>query len=167
MNNRHRRLKAIELALTPRQTVLMWIQKATNGTFEDGARQTFPRRVIANSILKNVTTAMKLEPDALVERAVRQARQEADILYNLAIDVNVEVFTSTSARLREVAFLAQYLRCITSINVGPHSEEEIRRTVLYFVREVFLLDGTVSRVCAENFGGQLRLPPGVRQPVKR
>lgn len=154
MNSRHRRLKAIELALTPRQTVLMWIRNATNGTIEDPLPHTFPRRVIANSILANVTKAMKFESERSIERAVRQARQEADILYNLAIDVNVEVLTSTSGRVREAAFLAQYFRCITSINVGPHSEEEIRRTVLFFVGEVFLLDGTVSRVCAEHFGGQ-------------
>jgi hypothetical protein len=153
MNSRHRRMKVIELALTPRQTVLVWIQKATNGTFEDGARHSFPRRLIANSILKNVTNAMKQEPEAAIERAVRHARQEADTLYNLAISVNVSVFKSTSERRREFTFLAQYLRGITYINLGPHSEEEIRSTVVHFVEEIFLLDGTVSRVCAEQFGG--------------
>jgi hypothetical protein len=154
MNSRHRRLKIIELALTPRQTVLMWLREATNGTFGEGARHTFPRSVIANSVLKNVTNAMKREPDAVVERAVRQARQEADMLYNLAISVNDRVLASTSERIREFEFLAQYLRGVTSINLGPHSEEEIRRTALLFVEEVFLLDGAVSQVCAEQFGGQ-------------
>lgn len=154
MNHRQRRLKTIELALTPRQTVLLWIRKATNGTFEDGALHAFPRGVIANSIMNNVTNALKLGSQELIERAVRQARQEADILYNLAIDVNAEVLTSTIARHRESAFLAQYLRGITRVNFGSHSEEELRRTILLFVEEVFLLDGTVSEVCAEHFGGQ-------------
>src|SRR5690349_6113167 len=131
MKTRYRRLKTIELAFTPGQTVLMWIRKATNGTFEEGGRHTFPRRVIANSILKNVTNAMKRESDASIERAVCQARQEADTLYNLALSVNVRVLTSTSERVREFEFVAQYLRGITSMNVGPHSEEEIRRTVLF------------------------------------
>jgi hypothetical protein len=59
MNHRHRRLKAIELALTPRQTALMWIRKLATGTLEDGVRHWFPRRMIAESILKNVTNAIK------------------------------------------------------------------------------------------------------------
>ncbi len=156
MSNRNRRLKAIQLALTPRQTALMWIRKLANGTLEDGVRHSFPRRMIAESILKNVTNAMKGEPRALILRAVCQARQEADMLYNLAISVNLQVLTSASQRAREFEFLVQYLCGITRINFGPHSEEEIReirRTVLLFVEEVFLLDGTISQVCAEHFAG--------------
>jgi hypothetical protein len=87
----------------------MWIRKLANGTFEDGVRHSFPRRMIADSILKNVTNAMKGEPHALIIRAVCQARQEADMLYNLAISVNSEVLTSTSQRAREFEFLVQYL----------------------------------------------------------
>jgi hypothetical protein len=153
MSNRNRRVKAIQLALTPRQTALMWIRKLANGTLEDGIRHSFPRRMIADSILKNVTNAMKGEPQALIVRAVCQARQEADMLYNLAISGNEQVLTSTPQRARECEFLVQYLRGITRINFGPHSEEEIRRTVLLFVEAVFLLDGSVSQVCAEHFGG--------------
>jgi hypothetical protein len=109
--------------------------------------------MIAESILKNVRNAMKGEPHAVIVRAVCQARQEADMLYNLAISVNEQVLTSTPQRAREFEFLVQYLRGITRINFGPHSEEEIRRTVLLFVEAVFLLDGTVSQVCAEHFVG--------------
>jgi hypothetical protein len=39
MNSRHRRLKIIELALTPRQTVLMWLREATNGTFGESVQE--------------------------------------------------------------------------------------------------------------------------------
>ena len=154
MSNRNRRVKAIQLALTPRQTALMWIRKLANGTLEDGVRHSFPRRMIAESILKNVTNAMKGEPGAVVERAVRQARLEADTLYNLFIAVNISVLESTSQRKRECRFLVQYLQGITSSNIGAHSEEEIRCTVLFFIEEIFLLDGAVSEVCAEHFGGQ-------------
>jgi len=154
MSNRNRRVKAIQLSLTPRQTALMWIRKLANGTLEDGVRHSFPRRMIAESILKNVTNAMKGEPGAVVERAVRQARLEADTLYNLFIAVNISVLESTFQRKRECRFLVQYLQGITYSNIGPHSEEEIRRTVLFFIEEIFLLDGAVSEVCAEHFGGQ-------------
>jgi hypothetical protein len=153
VKNQTKRLKTIELTLTPQQTALLWLANAVKCTFADGARQ-FPRATIANSVRKTVTQCMKGELDVVVDRTVRQAREEADMLYNLAISVNTKVLTSTPERDREFLFLAQYLRGITRINIGPHSEEEIRRTVLLFIDEVFRLDGAVSRVCIEDFGGQ-------------
>lgn len=153
MKSRQRRLKAIELSLTPQQTVLLWLTNAVKCRFQDGALQ-FPRARIANSILKTITHSMKGESDAMVERAVLQGRQEADVLYNLVITVNDRVLTSTSERIREFVLLRQYVRGTTYINVGTHSEEELRRTVLFFVEEVLLLDGAISQVCAERFGSQ-------------
>lgn len=50
----------------------------------------------------------------------------------------------TSEPNREYLFLRLYLRGITYINVGPHSEEELRLAVSFFVEEVPLLEGAVS-----------------------
>ena len=96
---------------------------------------------------------MKGESDVVVERAILQGRQEADVLYNLVVTVNERVLTSTSERNREHLFLLLYLRGITYINIGPHSEEELRVAVSFFVEEVLLLDGATSQVRAEHFGG--------------
>ena len=153
MKSRQRRLKTIELTLTPYQNVLLWLTNAVKGTFEDGMHQA-PRSVIANSVLKTITHSMKGESDAVVERAVLQGRQEADVLFNLVITVNDRVLTSTSERIREYLLLRQYLRGMTYINVGPHSEEELRTTVLFVVEEALLLEGAISQVCAEHFGSQ-------------
>jgi hypothetical protein len=152
VNNQQRRLRKIELTLTPQQTTLLWLTNAVQSTFADGATQ-FPRATIANSIRKTVMHTMKGESDAVVERAIVQARQEADVLYNLVITVNERVLTSTSERNREFLFLLLYLRGITYINIGPHSEEELRVAVSFFVEEVLLLEGTISQVRAEHFGG--------------
>jgi hypothetical protein len=89
----------------------------------------------------------------VVERAILQGRQEADVLYNLVVTVNERVLTSTSDRNREYLSLFLYLRGITYINIGPHSEEELRTGVLFFVEEVLPLDGAISQVRAEHFGG--------------
>jgi hypothetical protein len=97
---------------------------------------------------------MKGESDAVVERAILQGRQEADVLYNLVTTVNDRILTSTSQRIREYLLLLQYLRGITYINIGPHSEEELRMTVLFVLEEVLLLDGAISQVSAEHFGGK-------------
>ena len=153
MKNRTKRLKTIELTLTPQQTALLWLANAVKYTFADGARQ-FPRTTIANSVRKAVTHSMKSESDAVVERAILQGRQEADVLFNLVITINARVLASTSERKREYLFLLFYLRGITNINIGPHSEEELRTIVLFFVEEVLLLDGAISQVSAEHFGSQ-------------
>jgi hypothetical protein len=43
MRSRQRRLKTIELDLTPQQVVVLWLRNALqSGTFEEGARRTPP-----------------------------------------------------------------------------------------------------------------------------
>ena len=39
-----RRLKTIELSLTPQQVVLLWMSKVLKGKYEDAARQSPPSR---------------------------------------------------------------------------------------------------------------------------
>ena len=57
----------------------------------------------------------------------------------------------TSERNREYLFLRLYLRGITYINAGPHSEEELRLAVSFFVEEVPLLEGAVSQASAAHY----------------
>ena len=46
MNSRQRRLRAIELTLTPQQVVLVWLRNALQaGTLEEGARHPPPHRI--------------------------------------------------------------------------------------------------------------------------
>jgi hypothetical protein len=96
MKSRQRRLKAIELTLTPKQ-VVVWLRNALQaGTFEEGARRTPPpREAVANAVRSAVRNSMKGQPDLLVERAVLQARREADLLYNLVVGANVAVIGYT------------------------------------------------------------------------
>jgi len=48
---------------------------------------------------------MKGEAEPLIEQAVLQARQEADLLYNLALSVNVGVIENRVQREREYILL--------------------------------------------------------------
>jgi hypothetical protein len=52
---------------------------------------------------------MKGQPDLLVERAVLQARREADLLYNLVVGANVAVIENKLQREREYPLLLGYL----------------------------------------------------------
>ena len=79
MNNYERRLRAIEVTLTPQQIVVLWLGNAQQaGTFEEARRQSpFPREAVANAILKTVRAGMPV-----IQRAILQARQEGDLLYS-------------------------------------------------------------------------------------
>jgi hypothetical protein len=54
MKSRPRRLRSIELSLTPQQVVVVWLRDATQaGTFEEGARHSPPyRSAVANAVLR-------------------------------------------------------------------------------------------------------------------
>jgi hypothetical protein len=106
MKSRQRRLKAIELTLTPQQVVVVWLRDAVQaGTFEEEARHSPPYcGAVANAVLRSVEKSMKGQPEPLIERAILQARQEADLLYSPAVNVNVEVFENREQRGREYIF---------------------------------------------------------------
>jgi hypothetical protein len=106
MKNRQRRLKAIELSLTPKQVVVVWLRNALQaGTSEDAS----PRGAVANAVYHTVRNSMKGQPEQLVERAILQARQEADLLYQFVVNANMAVLESRAQGEREYIFLLGYL----------------------------------------------------------
>src|SRR5260370_26770215 len=101
MNSRQRRVRAIELTLTPKQVVMVWLRNALQaGGLEDGARHE-PREKVANTVYQTVRDSMKGQPEELIERAINQACQEADLLYLLVVKANLEVCASEGQRDRE------------------------------------------------------------------
>ncbi len=119
MNSRQRRVRAIELSLTPQQIVVVWLRNAVQaGTFEEGARHSPPcRGMVANTVCHTVRSSMKGQPEPLVERAILQARQEADLLYQFVVSANIAVFESRTQREREYALLLGYLGAELNGNV--------------------------------------------------
>ena len=156
MNNHQRRLKSVELSLTPQQVVLVWLRKAIQaGTFEDGARQTpEPRAEVANAVLLTVRNSMKGQSDLVIERAVLQARQEADLLYNLVVRANVAVLENVEQREREYFLLLGYLRAELGGTPIEGRIGTLRLALLMFVESVVVLDAAISRVVAEHMSGQ-------------
>ena len=156
MNNHQRRLKSVELSLTPQQVVLVWLRNAIQaGTFEDGARQTpEPRAQVANAVLLTVRNSMKGQSDLVIERAVLQARQEADLLYNLVVRANVAVLENVEQREREYFLSLGYIRAELGGTPIEGRIATLRFALLMFVESVVVLDATISRVVAEHMSGQ-------------
>jgi hypothetical protein len=156
MKNRQQRLKAIELSLTPQEIVVLWLRDAVQaGTFEEGARHSPPYRgAIANAVLRTVQTSMKGQPELLIERAILQARLEADLLYSLAVNVNVEVIENRQQREREYTFLLGYLSAEMHGNPTKNRVQLLRSTVLMFLESVIVLDAAIIQVAVERLSGQ-------------
>jgi hypothetical protein len=156
MSNHERRLRSIELTRTPQQVVVSWLMGAQQaGTFEAaGRRLPPPRRAIANEISKIVETRMKGELEPVMERAIMQARQEADALFMLVIDANTAVSEETLHRRRDLALLGGYLHAVARSPKSTENVEELRVEVLRFVENVFVLEAAIGRIARERLSGQ-------------
>ena len=91
--------------------MVVWLRNALQaGTSEDAARGTpSPRGAVANAVYHTVRNSMKGQPEQLVERAILQARQEADLLYQFVVNANMAVLESRAQGEREYIFLLGYL----------------------------------------------------------
>jgi hypothetical protein len=155
MKREDRRLKTIELSLTPSQVVLLWLKTAVTRTYEEGARQEpLPRSAIANSVGRNVRDSLRDKSDEMIERAVLQARQEADLLYSLVVDLNVWVQNDFIAINREYAFFLGNISALLHSGLLRVAEDKLKELTLYFVERIFVLEAAISRLSFERFGGQ-------------
>ena len=156
MNSRQRRVRAIELTLTPHEVVVVWLRNALQaGTFEEGARHSPPYRgAIANEEFRTVRNGMKGQPEPLIERAVIQARQQADLLYNLVVSANMAVLEGKVEREREYIILLGYLSAEARGDLAKDRVEILRLVVLMFIEPVIVLDAAIALVVAERLNGQ-------------
>jgi hypothetical protein len=158
MSNHRQRLKEIEVSLTPREVLFLWMRKVLPGTFEDAVfhfQPVWPRAAVANSIAGIVKKSLEGQPETLVEQAIHQARREADWLYMIVVDANTYVQEEFLQRTREKLFLLCYLQ--TTLHCRQLStvpEEPIRSVTLEFVESILLLEGSVLRTSTEHFAGQ-------------
>jgi hypothetical protein len=97
---------------------------------------------------------MKGQPELLVERAVLQARREADLLYNLIVNVNMAVLKSMEQRAREYSLSVGYLSAEMNGNASKSRVEDVRRAVLMFVESVVVLDVAIAQVVEQKVDGQ-------------
>ena len=124
-------------------------------TYEEGARQSpLPRSAIANSVERNVRDSLKDKPEEMVERAVLQARQEADLLYNLVVDLNVCVQSDFLAINREYGLFLGMISALFHSALLRVADYKLKELTLFFVKRIFVLEGTISRLSVEQLGGQ-------------
>ena len=126
------------------------------GTMEEWARARHspPRIAVANTVYDNVRSSMKGQPDSLVERAIRQAQREADLLYLLIVYTNIAVLEDREQRRREYVFLLGYLAGGVNVKATKKQVQFWRLVVLLFLKSVIILDAAIAQVVSEHFDGQ-------------
>ena len=156
MSSRPQRVRAIELTLTPKEIVLVWLRNAMQaGSFEENSRDSLGHRGrVTNAVCDTVRNSMKGQPESLVERAIHQARREADLLYLLAVNANSAVFESSAQRNRECCFLLGYMSAEMRGNPTEDRVNHLRSAVLMFIGPVIILDGAIARVVSDHLDGQ-------------
>jgi hypothetical protein len=156
MNSRQRRVRAIELTLTPQEVVVVWLRNALQaGTFEEGATHMPPYRgMVANAVYDTVRNSMKGQPDPLVERVILQARREADSLYLLVGNANIEVLEGRAERELECTILLGYLRAEMRGNATKERVQNLHLAVMTFLLRVIVLEAAITQVSAERMDGQ-------------
>ena len=109
---------------------------------------------MANTVADSVHKAMKGNPESLIEQVVRQARQEADQLYILAVDMNSEVLGSRNARKREAFMVRAHFLTLLEAPIRENSMEHLRSALVTLIGEVVLTAEKTKRITAQDFGGQ-------------
>ena len=109
---------------------------------------------MAMAVQDMVRNCMKGQPEPLIERAVLQARQEADFLYILIGDVNQTLRTSEVCRAREYSLIRGQMRAVNQARKPDECIEELRSGVLMVLRRVLIVEGAIPRVGAAHFRKQ-------------
>ena len=156
MRTHHRRLKTIELTLTPEQIVLLWLGRArAAGGFCDIWRSSpEPRSFVANAVSKAISERMRQFPEPLVRRAILEGRQKADILYMLVVEVNMAILGSEQPTCRAFGLLASYMLAVAQTPQNADRLKELRFALVTVIEEVLVLEDAIARATAEHFNNQ-------------
>jgi len=105
-----RRIAKLEMSLTPKQIVLLWLKEAQEfPAFEqylqNNAREPLvaaARVLVSNKVTKAVqATRHKLLSEEAVKKLTIEAKKEADFLVMLAFNINAQLLRESSVRAIE------------------------------------------------------------------
>lgn len=177
MSNTRRRLDKLEVSLTPRQAVILWMEQTHRfrSIYEyvmslKGAPDTaFPLYVLPDQVEKAIERQMKGRPKQEVARAVRAAVRDTVFLFHLHHQANGKVLSDQDANL----YRSRWLRSELSRLLAEHTERSARRSkrsresaerwkggVQAFLLDLYALREAVALVSKRYFYGRQLLFPG-------
>ena len=160
METHQRRLKTIELTLTPEQIVLVRHEAAKEaGNFLDAALRSRPRQAIANAVHNAIRTSMKGHPEPAIEKAIRQGQQQADFLFMIIVETNSGVLRNLGFRRESYRLVVRHLFAVVRGPAKAEPVEELRLSLLEVIQSLLIDDGVVTRITIERLSGQEVLFP--------
>ncbi len=171
MKSRQQRLKAIELTLTPQQIVLVWLGRAQKGGrfVEGGLQSQSPREYVANAVSDAIRSSMKGNREPVIEQAIQQARQEADLLYLLVIEANGSILGGSYQSRQSLLLVNGHLQAVGCV-LGHGIEDagliaRLRSSLTLVVEDLLISEEACSRTSSERLEGQDVLFPDVRKDL--
>jgi hypothetical protein len=157
VKNQRKRLRTIELELTPEQIVFLWINNVLReGSYYDVWRCVpEPRTYIANAVSEAVSKSMRGSANTLVEQAIREARMKADFVYLLFLQPNTYIYNSVAPMRVSLGLLASGIRILLSQEKQDAGHlTNFGWYLRFMIEEALEFEEAVNRVRTEYFDGQ-------------
>jgi len=169
MKSHQHRLKTIELSLTPEQIVLARHEAAKEaGSLVDAALiSPAPRQAIANAVNNAIRESMKGQPEAVIEGAIQQGRQQADFLFMLIVETNAGVRGNADSRRESYRLVVRHLFAVVRGPAKAEPVEELRLSLLEVIQSLLIDDGVVTRITTERLRDQEVLFPDTSAMLKK
>ena len=98
---------------------------------------------------------MKGYPQPVIEKAVLQARQEADSLYMLIVEVNVQILTDVAlSNVYSPLVIRHFRAAITQDTINVGFIRELRLSLVQIVEDLLVAEGSALQVTTEYLNGQ-------------
>ena len=114
-----------------------------------------PEDTFANAVYAAVSGSMKGYPKPVVEKAIRQARQEADSLYMLIVQVNLGILMDVALSNICFPFVIRHFRAATTEGtINAEFIRELRLSLVQIVEDLLVAEGSALQVTTEYLNGQ-------------
>jgi hypothetical protein len=166
-----KRLAEVELSLTPKQAVRLWLRQEHQGktmrdyvlSLVERPASASPRSRVARQVVAAIQAAMKGQDPVRIQQAARQALMETDFLIVLVNRTNSEVLDQR----RDVWFRIALLLAVLTNTVfrDEDSSDELEAKLPEFAAELFALQLAVERIQARYFAGECILAKDVKESL--
>jgi hypothetical protein len=166
-----KRLAQIEVSLTPKQAVLLWVRQEHQGkTFQEYSRWLIerpaaaaPRIRVERQVVRAILGAMKGEDAVRIQQAARQAQMEADFLILLVNRTNSLILDqSRSVWLRILALLTMIFNGVLR---DKDASDALVDGLQEAAAELFALPLAVERIQTRFFDGECVLAKDVKEDL--
>jgi len=136
--------------------VLLWLKRAQQaGSFREGSLQLpSPRESVANAVYHAIRKSMRGSPEPVIERAIQQARQQADLLYQLIVKANAAILEYVEQSHQYSKLLARFALAVAHGTRARDELQGLRQAIEPFIEEVLVLEGAALQITAERLDGQ-------------